>query len=88
LNHCEPESGKKYKIGVVYFNDHEFGESTACINIWIWQNLVFNECVKLIECDFWEVAYVEWPSGAVDKIYNKEGKPKIINNCNPPEPGT
>ncbi|MBM4388217.1 MAG: hypothetical protein FJ088_10795, partial [Deltaproteobacteria bacterium] len=80
LNLDVPENGRIYKIGVHYWDDHGYGPSTACIKIWVWQVLVFNECVKLYELDMWEVATIYWPAGAVTKIFNNEGKSKVIPN--------
>jgi hypothetical protein len=55
-----------YRVGVHYWSDHEYGDALATVRIYIYSNLVFevNE-VKLSNLDMWDVATIEWPSGAI-----------------------
>jgi len=76
-----PENGLTYKVGVHYWNDHGFGLTNATVRIYIQSVLVFQvEGVELVANDLWEVATVDWPSGAVTPITDTGGGYKIMNN--------
>ncbi len=73
INLNNPESGTTYRVGVHYWNDHGWGPSTAIVRIYLFGVLVYQGEKLLEESDvFWEVASMEWPSGAVtviDRLY-------------------
>ena len=73
LNLDIPENGATYKVGVHYWNDHDFGPSYATIRVYISGELVYTqEDVQLIHKDMWEVCTIDWPSGTVHPIGDGE----------------
>ena len=69
LNLNTPENDKSYKVGVHYWNDHDFGPSYATIRVYIYADPVYTlEDVKLVHRDMWEVCTIDWPSGIVSQI--------------------
>ena len=69
LNLNIPETDKKYKVGVHYWADHEFGPSYATVRVYIYADLVFEiEDQKMVNYDMWEVCTIDWPSGTVKQI--------------------
>lgn len=53
----------RYKIGVHYWDAHEFGAAFATVRVYVHGALHF-ECKlwELVEGDLWEVATLDWPS--------------------------
>jgi hypothetical protein len=60
-----PEDGKKYRVGVHYWNDHGYGGSTATLRIYIYKILNFEASCDLKSLDMWDVATIDWPSGTI-----------------------
>ena len=80
-----PEDGMTYKVGVHYWNDHDFGPSTATVRIYVFSQLVFEVSdVSLVEGDMWEVATLSWPSAAVTLLQTDIGDYVIIPNYSHP----
>ncbi len=62
LNLNMPESGATYKVGVHYWDDHDFGTSYATLRVYIFANLVFEVTdVELFKHDMWTVTEIAWP---------------------------
>ena len=72
LNFNLPESGVTYTVGVHYWNDHGYGDSTATIRIYIGSEVTYEKDLLMKEKDMWEVATIEWPSGEVTPIGDGE----------------
>ena len=69
LNLNVPENDATYKVGVHYWNDHNYGPSYATIRVYIYAELVYTlEDVKLLHQDMWEVCTIDWPSGTVNPV--------------------
>ena len=69
LNLNIPEDDTTYKVGVHYWNDHDFGPSYATILVYIYSDLVYSaQDVKLVNQDMWEACTIDWPSGIVSPI--------------------
>ncbi len=67
------------RIGVHYWNDHEWGESYATLRVYYSGVLVYQaEDVELKMLDLWEVATIDWPSGAVTPVVGPDGEHKIV----------
>lgn len=71
-----PES-VTYRVGVHYYDDHGYGVSFASIRIYVFGILAAEFLdQELVGNDYWwEVATIEWPSGAVtpiDRVFNAE----------------
>ncbi len=55
LNLNVPEAGSSYRVGVHYWDDHEFGTSLATVRVFIFANLVFEVTdVELFNHDMWD----------------------------------
>jgi hypothetical protein len=68
INLNVPENAT-YRVGVHYWNEHGFGPSYATMRIYVYGQLVFEVAdVKLVGCDMWDVATIEWPSGQVKMV--------------------
>jgi hypothetical protein len=80
LNIDGPENGKKYRVGVHYWDDHGYGPSTATVKIYIWKILIFKAECQLYELDMWDVASIDWPSGAVTMADPSNQCGKITQN--------
>ncbi|MCA9449867.1 MAG: hypothetical protein KC931_22285, partial [Candidatus Omnitrophica bacterium] len=63
-----PEIDSKYRVGVHYWNDHGYGASTAKLRVFIDGDLVYSETAELTNHDMWDVATIDWPSGAVTPV--------------------
>ena len=85
LNLNIPENEKKYLVGVHYWHDHKYGPSYVTLRVYIYAVLVFELTdVKLLNHDMWEVATIDWPSGEVNLITDKNGNYKITPNYENP----
>lgn len=66
LNLTLPEDGMNYAVGVHYFEDHGWGDSTAEVRIYIYGQLQYQVTSQaLSQGDLWYVADVHWPSANV-----------------------
>ncbi len=88
-----PESGRVYRLGVHYWDDHGFDIAYPRVKCYVCGELVFDQDLEnlgtsLRMCDLWEVATFEWPSGKVTAVTNATGDLKITNRYqNPDFPG-
>ena len=63
-----------YRIGVHYWDDHDYGPAYATIRVYIYKNLVIELTdVKLSQCDMWDVGTITWPSGKVELTQDPGG---------------
>lgn len=79
------EDGATYRIGVFYGADNGFGASYATVRIYV-RGVLAGEVadVKLLQGDLWEVATVEWPSGAVTYLTGDDQALRITSGYEPP----
>jgi hypothetical protein len=83
LNKGEPDA--LYKIGVHYWNDHDFGISDARIHVYYMGALTFTwEDVSLENHDMWEVGTVNGSTGEVLQSWDSSGNPKITPDYESP----
>ncbi len=68
LNLNGPEEGATYKIGVHYFDDHEYGPSVPCVEVFIFGVAVMpRRCgCRMSKKDMWEVGTITWPTEQVE----------------------
>jgi hypothetical protein len=67
LNLNVPEPGVTYKIGVHYWDDHEFGSSTPSVHIYFFGELEVSQTgCPMVRHDMWTVGTFDWPSQALD----------------------
>ncbi len=80
LNLDEPEVGKRYRVAVHYWADHDYGPALATVRIYIHKVLVLEvKDVKLFPMCLWDVATIDWPSGKVTQVTDpKTGGLRII----------
>lgn len=64
LNYARADDGS-YRVGVHNYDSHDFGPSIATLRIYIAGLLAFEEQKELSQSEFWEVANIEWPTGAI-----------------------
>lgn len=76
LNMASPES-VPYRIGVHYWDDHDYGESTATIHIWIDSNLITTLTQKLKECDMWWVKRLDYANKTLTDYPNAGANGKV-----------
>lgn len=80
-----PEDGATYRVGVIYWNDHGFGPSTADVRVYINGEVKFARLgVVLQDSDLWEVATIEWPSATVKAVEGEDGGLKITHQYKNP----
>ncbi|MCP4654752.1 MAG: hypothetical protein GY856_04950, partial [bacterium] len=85
LNLDKPQYGLAYTIGIHYWDDHGFGTSFATVRVYIADILVFQEeWVELAQHDMWEVATIDWPSGAITPLVGADGGHEIVNDFTHP----
>lgn len=73
-----PETGRSYKVGVHYWDDHGFGPSLATVRVYIFGALAAEfESGSMHSGDFWGVATVAWPAGTVTPSTANDGGPFI-----------
>ena len=58
-----PENSTKYGVGVHYWDDHGFGDSTATAIIYVLGVAKGTFVQKMTQCDMWWVTQIDWPSG-------------------------
>jgi len=72
-----PEAGMDYRIGVHYWNDHTFGDSTATVRVYFDTVMVYESPAQLLtERAMWWVATVS-ATGTVTPITAAGGGPKV-----------
>lgn len=77
-----PVSGRVYRVGVHYWDDHGFGMAYPWLKCYIRGELVFERNleelgVHLLKCDMWEAATITWPQGIVTAVQKPDGSLKI-----------
>ncbi|MGM0556595.1 MAG: choice-of-anchor D domain-containing protein [Myxococcota bacterium] len=69
INLDNPEVGLTYDVGVYYYADHNFGRSLVTTRIYLGGQLVMELSGKeMRNQEFWHVAKIDWPSGAIERI--------------------
>ena len=83
LNLNIPENAK-YRIGVHYWDAHDFGPSNASIRIYIYGEVVAEVFdVPMVNHDFWNVGIIDWQANGnveTDMFTNDEGAQLITPN--------
>jgi hypothetical protein len=84
-----PVNGRSYRVGVHYWDAHGYGASFARVKCFIWGQPVLDwnledQGIKMFECDMWEVATIDWPTGKVTKVLNSDGTLKITHKYQNP----
>ena len=68
LNLNIPEN-TTYRIGVHYWNDHEYGPAYLTLRVYIYSVLVYEVSdVKLVNHDLWNAATITWPNALVTPV--------------------
>ncbi len=84
LNLKEPENNKVYRVGVHYWDNHDYGDSTANVRIYILGVLKADMTSTVMsECDFWWVKDIEWPSGKLLDVSGGTANGKITKGYSP-----
>jgi hypothetical protein len=74
-----------YRVGVHYWNDHDYGATYATVRVYIYAQLLFEvQDVMLVDSDMWEVCTIEWPSTKVQVITDDAGQYKITPDYHNP----
>jgi len=74
-----------YKIGVHYWNDHEYGTSDATVKVYYMGTEVYEtQPTPLVQHDMWEVGQVDGATGEVDPSEAEDGGPKITEDYESP----
>jgi hypothetical protein len=87
LNLNVPENGKTYRVGVHYWDDHNYGEAYATVRVYIYGSLVWSaDDVRMQYLDMWEVCSITWKEQATQVIQatNPNGDYKITPNYQNP----
>ena len=84
INHMSPDPNLTYRIGVHYWNDHEYGDSEATVRIYV-DGLIAMEVTLegLQHRDLWEVATITG-AGEIELIEAADGGMKIIADYDNP----
>lgn len=73
LNLNIPEN-TRYRVGVHYWLNHEYGPAFATVRLYIKSVLVLEIAdVKMVEHDMWNVLTIDWPSGDVKVVADPKG---------------
>lgn len=85
LNLDAPEEDLTYSVGVHYWNDHGYGDSSVAVRVYINAVLVVELLdVTLSNGDLWDIARIDWPSGQVTLMEDEEGNLDITPNYENP----
>lgn len=89
VNLDTPVSGRVYRIGVHYWDDHGLGASYPRLKCYIWGQAVFDldlrvTDTKMYKCDMWYAAEISWPQQVVTQIKNTDGTLKITHSYEEP----
>lgn len=76
LNMAAPQN-LLYRIGVHYWDAHDYGDSTATIHIWINSNLVGTFTQLLKECDLWWVKRLDYANQTLTDYPNAGANGKV-----------
>jgi len=74
INLDEPETANQYRVFVHYFSDDAMGATSATVRIFLSGELQFEQIKTLtndpssFETMVWDVATIDWPSGAINEI--------------------
>ena len=75
LDDPEPEV---YRVGVHYWDDHDFGSSAVTVRVYYFGNMVFEWAgVPLVKHDLWEVCTIDGPTGTVTPLLDAAGEPFV-----------
>ena len=75
LNLKEAHNGVEYWVGVHFWKDNNFGDTTATVRFYILGNLELEMTSKpMKQCDMWWVKRISWPSGKLLDIGSANGK--------------
>ncbi|MGB0591694.1 MAG: choice-of-anchor D domain-containing protein [Myxococcota bacterium] len=78
MNIDSPQDGITYRVGVHYWDDHDFGPSFATVRVYVYGNLVYEAAdVRLVKGDLWDALTIEWPSGNIARKSTSEDAPVI-----------
>ncbi len=67
-----------YRVGVHYFNEHEFGTSFATLRFYAFgQPLTELGQVELHKGATWDAATLHWPSATVTPLVGQDGQQRI-----------
>ncbi len=72
INLDDPEDGYVYRVGIHYYDDHDFGPALATVRIYINGRLRYEHADRRMPDTnyFWEVANISWPSGDIMEVDN------------------
>lgn len=69
INLDNPMAGKKYDVGVHYFEDHGYGAAFVTVRLYLGGVLVFEQRrQRMTDQEFWKVLQIDWPSRQVTPI--------------------
>ncbi len=84
LNLKTPELNTVYRVGVHYWDNHDFGDATANVRIYILGVLKADMTSTVMsQCDFWWVKDIEWPSGNLLDVAPGQTNGKYSKNYTP-----
>ena len=82
INLNQPLAGRTYRVGVHYWADYGAGATGATVRIYIHGELVHEAKIQsLKDCDLWDVAEIEWPSGTVKPVSSANGSQLVHRIC-------
>ncbi|MFO0748126.1 MAG: choice-of-anchor D domain-containing protein [Myxococcota bacterium] len=70
INVVAPQDGVCYRVGVHYWDDHDFGQSTATLRVYAYAQKVLEVVsTPLANSDMWSVGEICWPlAGAIPTV--------------------
>ena len=89
VNLSNPMAGRTYRVAVHYWADHVFGFSVPRVKCYVNGKVALDVDLKdlgqkMFQCDLWEVATIEWPSGTITQVKNPDGSLKITHGYQNP----
>ena len=78
LNLAAPEP-VTYRVGVHYWNDHDYGVSYATLKVYLHGELALEVAdVSLSNDDMWDACTIEFPNGHIQMVADENGSHKVI----------
>jgi hypothetical protein len=78
MNMASPQDGVAYRVGVHYWDAHQFGPSFATLRVYVYGTLVYEAAdVRLVQGDLWDALSIAWPSGEITRKVGAEDQPVI-----------